>query len=95
MSGPAYQPIEHHNRFSYSNILERPRYDWPNGTRLAVFTALNMEVFRFGKGKGAGIAPPEQANSESVFLARIWKPSWFLAINGNVRRFGHSIAGSI
>jgi hypothetical protein len=55
-----------------------------------------MEVFRFGKGKGAGIAPPEQANSESVFfLAGIWKPSWFLAINGNVRRFGHSIAGSI
>ena len=70
MSGPAYQPIEHHNRFSYSNILDRPRYDWPNGTRLAVFTALNMEVFRFGKGKGAGIAPPEQANSESVFSWR-------------------------
>ena len=34
MSGPAYQRIEHHNRFSYSNILDRPRYDWPNGKQI-------------------------------------------------------------
>lgn len=66
----AREILEDHGRFAYSNILERPSYDWPNGTRLAVYTALNMEVFRFGRGKGAGIAPPDQAESNSVWSWR-------------------------
>lgn len=66
----AHDKIEDHGRFAYSNILERPQYEWPNGTKLAVYTALNMEVFRYGKGKGAGIAPPDQAESASVYSWR-------------------------
>lgn len=66
----AREILEDHGRFAYSNILERPRYEWPNGTKLAVYTALNMEVFRFGRGKGAGIAPPDQAESNSVYSWR-------------------------
>ena len=48
----ADESLEDHGRFAYSNILKRPSYTWPNGTRLAVYTALNIEVFRYGRGKG-------------------------------------------
>lgn len=66
----ADERLEDHGRFAYSNILKRPSYTWPNGTRLAVYTALNIEVFRYGRGKGAGIAPPDQAESASVWSWR-------------------------
>ena len=49
--------IETHTRYSYSSLPSRPRYRWPNGTRVAVYVAMNVEAFRFGTGKGAGIAP--------------------------------------
>lgn len=62
--------IEHHGRFDYSNITKRPTYEWPGGKRLAVYVAMNIEVFRYGKGKGAAIAPPDQANSHSVYSFR-------------------------
>jgi peptidoglycan/xylan/chitin deacetylase (PgdA/CDA1 family) len=47
-----------HGRFSYSALPERPVYDWPNGKRLAVYLALNLETFAFGEGFGARLAPP-------------------------------------
>ncbi len=59
-----------HGRYDYSNITKRPDYTWPGGHRLAVFVALNIEAFGFGVGKGAAIAPPEQAQSHSVFSWR-------------------------
>ncbi len=62
--------IRTHGRYPYSNITARPVYDWPNGTRLAVYVAVNIEQFSFGEGKGAAIAPPDQANSHSVFSWR-------------------------
>ena len=62
--------IRTHGRYPYSNITTRPVYDWPNGTRLAVYVAVNVEQFSFGEGKGAAIAPPDQANSHSVFSWR-------------------------
>src|SRR2546422_11332466 len=52
-----------HNRYAYSNITTRPDYSWPAGKRLAVYVALNIEQFRYGAGKGAAIAPPDQATS--------------------------------
>ena len=42
-----------HGRFPYSALPERPVYDWPNGKRLAVYLALNLETFAFGEGFGA------------------------------------------
>ena len=70
-----------HGRYDYSNITERPDYSWPGGKRLAVYVAVNIEQFRYGAGKGAAIAPPDQANSHSVFSWRdygnrvgIWRP---------------------
>jgi allantoinase len=62
--------LEHHGRYAYQNINDRPTYEWPNGTRLAVYVAMNIEVFRFGKGKGAAIAPPDQALSPSIYSYR-------------------------
>ena len=62
--------IRTHGRYPYSNITTRPVYDWPNGTRLAVYVAVNIEQFSFGEGKGAAIAPLDQANSHSVFSWR-------------------------
>ena len=41
-----------HNRYGYSPIIERPDYDWPDGKRLAVYFALNIEHFSFGEGLG-------------------------------------------
>ena len=59
-----------HGRYDYSNITTRPDYTWPGGRRLAVFVALNIEAFGFGVGKGAAIAPPEQAQNHSVYSWR-------------------------
>ncbi len=59
-----------HGRYEYSNITQRPDYSWPNGTRLAVYVAVNIEQFSYGEGKGAAIAPPDQAQSHSVFSWR-------------------------
>lgn len=62
--------LETHGRYEYSNITKRPDYSWPEGKRLAVYVALNIEVFRFGAGKGAAIAPPDQAQSHSIYSWR-------------------------
>ena len=50
-------PIRTHNRYPYSPISKRPVYDWPDGKRLAVYVALNLEWFSFGEGLGAELAP--------------------------------------
>lgn len=46
-----------HGRYRYSPIEDRPAADWPGGRRLAVYIALNIEVFAFGEGLGAELAP--------------------------------------
>lgn len=50
-------PLPDHGRFDYSPITSRPDYRWPNGARLAVYVALNLEHFAFGEGMGAMIGP--------------------------------------
>src|SRR5262245_33349654 len=59
-----------HGRYEYSNITSRQDYCWPGGRRLAVYLALNIEAFGFGVGKGAAIAPPDQAQSDSIYSWR-------------------------
>ncbi len=59
-----------HGRYDYSSITARPDYSWPGNRRLAVYIALNIEAFGFGVGKGAAIAPPDQAQSHSVYSWR-------------------------
>jgi peptidoglycan/xylan/chitin deacetylase (PgdA/CDA1 family) len=62
--------LPRHGRYDHSSIVHRPVYDWPDGNRLAVYFAMNVEVFAYGHGKGAGIAPPDQALSDSVYSWR-------------------------
>lgn len=62
--------IRTHGRYAYSSIVSRPGYNWPKGARLAVYVALNIEQFSYGEGKGAAIAPPDQAQSHSIYSWR-------------------------
>jgi allantoinase len=44
--------LEHHQRFDYVPIVDRPDFSWPDGKRLAFYVALNVEHFTFGDGLG-------------------------------------------
>ncbi|WP_019515412.1 polysaccharide deacetylase family protein [Sphingomonas sp. Mn802worker] len=44
-------------RYNYRAITDRPDYDWPGGKRLAIWFGINYEVFDFGGGMGAELAP--------------------------------------
>jgi peptidoglycan/xylan/chitin deacetylase (PgdA/CDA1 family) len=46
-----------HNRYGYVPLRGRAHYTWPNGRRLAVYFALNLEHFAYGEGLGAELAP--------------------------------------
>jgi len=46
-----------HGRYDYAPLPDRADYDWPDGRRLAVYLALNLEHFAFGEGMGAQLAP--------------------------------------
>jgi peptidoglycan/xylan/chitin deacetylase (PgdA/CDA1 family) len=39
-----------HKRYAYSPIVGRSIYTWPNGKRLAVYIAINVESYRFSDG---------------------------------------------
>ena len=54
---PYAAPLPTPHRFRYSAINSRLVYEWPNGQRLAVYVALNLEHFAFGAGLGAELAP--------------------------------------
>src|SRR3954452_12934692 len=62
MNKPAAQPpiLPTHGRYRYRGMRNRPVYSWPNGKRLAVYVALNLEHFAFGEGLGAELAPRGQ-----------------------------------
>ena len=46
-----------HGRFAYSPIVGRPPFSWPNGRRLAVYVALNLEHYAFGEGLTENLVP--------------------------------------
>lgn len=58
MKKPGIHPpaLPTHGRYRYRGIRERPVYSWPNGRRLAIYIALNLEHFSFGQGLGAELA---------------------------------------
>lgn len=60
-----------HGRYRYSALPTREVFDWPNGRRLAVYVALNVEAFSFGEGKGAGIAPKKDGQPD--ILNHCWR----------------------
>lgn len=42
--------LPQHGRYTFSPIVGRPRYAWPDGSGLAVYVALNLEHYAFGEG---------------------------------------------
>src|SRR4051794_10376486 len=53
-----FTDVASHDRFPYSGIRHRATGRWPNGARLAVYLALNIEHFAFADGPGACIGLP-------------------------------------
>ena len=51
--------LKHHERYDYVPITKRGNYDWPEGKRLAIYLGINHEVFSFGEGLGAELAPSQ------------------------------------
>jgi peptidoglycan/xylan/chitin deacetylase (PgdA/CDA1 family) len=49
--------LANHGRYAYSAIHERPSFAWPDGARLAVYIALNLEEYAFGEGLTEELAP--------------------------------------
>ena len=49
--------LRSHDRYGYSPLRGRPNYAWPDGKRLAVYFALNLEHFAYGEGLGAELSP--------------------------------------
>jgi peptidoglycan/xylan/chitin deacetylase (PgdA/CDA1 family) len=50
-------PLPSHGRYGYSPIIEGTGYTWPGGKRLAVYVALNLEQYAFGKGLTEELVP--------------------------------------
>ncbi|WP_240430674.1 polysaccharide deacetylase family protein [Mycobacterium shigaense] len=47
-----------HGRFEYSAIVDRPDFCWPDGKRLAVYVAVNVEHFSYNQdGLGLSYSP--------------------------------------
>jgi len=48
--------LPHHGRYDYSAITRRKDYSWPQGKRLAIYLALNIEHFAYGGGLGHAVS---------------------------------------
>jgi peptidoglycan/xylan/chitin deacetylase (PgdA/CDA1 family) len=46
-----------HGRYEHSSIFSRPAYDWPGGSRLAVYFALGIEHYAFNEGLVENLVP--------------------------------------
>lgn len=61
-----------HGRYPFSAIVDRKPYAWPNGTRLAVYVALNLEQFPYGEGMGPELNPRQPEPDIPNFTWRDW-----------------------
>lgn len=59
-----------HDRYDYQAINDRVDFCWPEGKRLAVYIALNLEHFAFGEGLGAELIPSGPAPDVPNFAWR-------------------------
>jgi allantoinase len=49
--------LRSHGRYDFCPIVGRSDFAWPGDKRLAIFIAVNVEVFPFGEGLGVDLAP--------------------------------------
>lgn len=64
--------LRSHHRYPFSVITRRTPYQWPNGTRLAVYLAVNVETFPFAEGMGPELNPRQPEPDISNFTWRDW-----------------------
>ena len=69
---PEHASLPGHARYPYLALPERRVWSWPNGARLAVYIALNVEVFPFGEGHGVPLANPLPQPDVLNFSWRDW-----------------------
>lgn len=62
--------LPHHNRYAHSSITRRPVYNWPEGKRLALYFALNIEHFAYGAGMGHSLSTELPAPDARTFAWR-------------------------
>jgi allantoinase len=62
--------LPHHDRYAYSPINARRNFDWPGGKRLAVYIAVNVEHFAFGRGIGHQISVQNHAPDHRAYCWR-------------------------
>lgn len=73
--------LAHHHRYETRPVDLWAQHTWPNGKRLALYIAMNLEHFSFGDPEGAKIAPPNQLD----VLNYAWRDygnrvgGWYLA----------------
>jgi peptidoglycan/xylan/chitin deacetylase (PgdA/CDA1 family) len=70
-----------HGRYDYVPLRGRRDYSWPEGRRLAVYFALNLEHFSFGEGLGAELSPGGPPPDVLNFAWRDWGNrvgAWYL-----------------
>jgi len=61
---------QEHDRFPYSAIVDRPRLQWPNGARVAVWVIPNIEHFLFDRPSSSVI------RSTTGFVPDVLNYSW-------------------
>ncbi len=62
--------LPHHGRYDFSPIVRRPDYSWPEGKRLAVYLALNIEHFALSAGLGHSVSSELPAPDPRTFAWR-------------------------
>ena len=51
--------LKTHGRYDYSSLPNRAQYEWPNGTKLAVYVAMNNKTLSYREGIGEELIPTE------------------------------------
>jgi allantoinase len=64
--------LKTHGRYPYSPINSRRFYTWPDDRRLAVYCAINVEVFPYGEGMGPDLNPRQPEPDIPNFTWRDW-----------------------
>jgi peptidoglycan/xylan/chitin deacetylase (PgdA/CDA1 family) len=54
---PRERLLRTHGRFGYEPIIGRRQFEWPEGRRLALYVALNLEHYAFGEGLTEQLVP--------------------------------------
>ena len=52
-----HESLPSHGRYDFSPIVDRPRYAWPEGRRVALYIACGVEHYAFGEGLTENLVP--------------------------------------